>query len=403
MSLDLSSTAMQIDRMVEEVRARQSDHLLRLDNARAAVEAFDLDAYEEKRRKSSATLAWNAPVPLGNPAVGHAPPALPGDFCVVAVDGSHIDIDRHLPARCFLINIGVAALTYGSRPNAELYSHPRLYASDHELVIRDGGRSREQSIEGAVLGAKRAVEEIRALAEVVKGLPADVPTLALMDGTLLMIGLTAYENREFVLRELIEEGFAQALEDLRQLVASRPLAVASYISLPRSAEFVNGLRLRVCPYEVAECDANCGGLATGQRPCDKSVGGVRDREVFSEILEQGERSAVFAGEYRVVSNYYRGHEVNFFYVNAGAEIGRVEVPSWIADDEAMLGLAHSLIIDQCSKGPGYPTALMEAHEQAVVTAGDRRSFVELVENAMQDRQMPVYTSEKNRSKRLRWV
>ena len=161
--------------------------------------------------------------------------------------------------------------------------------------------------------------------------------------------------------------------------------------------------MQVCPYEIADCEYHCGKLTNGQRPCDKSVGGLRDRDVFAEILEPGERSGLFSSSSPLVSKYYQGHDVNFFYVNAGEEIGRVEVPSWIAEDEAMLGLTHSLIIDQCRKGPGYPTTLMEAHEQAVVTTGDRRYFVELIENALQDQRMPVYTSEKNRSKRLRWL
>jgi hypothetical protein len=46
---------------------------------------------------------------------------------------------------------------------------------------------------------------------------------------------------------------------------------------------------------------------------------------------------------------------------------------------------------------------MEAHEQAVVTTSDRRYFVDLVEESLQDNRMAVFTSEKNRSKRLRWL
>ena len=46
---------------------------------------------------------------------------------------------------------------------------------------------------------------------------------------------------------------------------------------------------------------------------------------------------------------------------------------------------------------------MESHEQAVITTSDRRYFAELVEDSLQDQKMPVYTSEKNLSKRLRWL
>ncbi len=404
MSLDLSKTALQIDQMARDLKSRQSDRRLKLRRAIEVVGSFNADDYESKRLQSDTTLAWNAPLVPDIPTARYGPPPLPEDFCVVAVDGSHVDIDRHIAARCFLINIGVSELRYGSRPDARLSSHPRLYASDDELVIRDEtAPSREQSIEGAVLGAKRAVEEIRAAVQVARDLPEDVPTLVLMDGSLIMFGLMSYGYRDFVLRELMEEGFVQALEDFRKLANARPLAVASYISLPRSADVINALRLAVCPFEVADCGRHCGGIKTGQRECDKAVGGMMDREVFSEILEPGERSAVFASTSQVVSKYYQGHDIHFFYVHAGEEIGRVEVPSWIAEDEALLGLTHSLVIDQCRRGPGYPITLIEAHEQAVVTGADRQYFVELIENALYGQRMPVYTSEKNRSKRLRWV
>ena len=46
---------------------------------------------------------------------------------------------------------------------------------------------------------------------------------------------------------------------------------------------------------------------------------------------------------------------------------------------------------------------MESHEQAVVSGADRRHFVDLVEGALQGSGLPVYTSEKALSKRMRWL
>ena len=37
----------------------------------------------------------------------------------------------------------------------------------------------------------------------------------------------------------------------------------------------------------------------------------------------------------------------------------MEVPDWVAADEALLGLVHSLVVEQCRLGPGYPVALKE--------------------------------------------
>lgn len=404
MSLDLGKTVIQVDRLASDLNDRQQDWQRKVQRAVEAVRSFDVAGYEEKQRRSEATIAWRVPGVTGDPSVPHAAPVPPGDFCVAAVDGSHIDVDRNIPARCFLINIGVSVLTYGSNSDAQLSNQPRLYARDDELVIRNKSDGhRQQNIEGAVLGAVRTVEEIAALARVAEELPPDVPTLALVDGTLLMLGLVGQGYDDFVRRELIDEGFVQALDDFRRLAEERPMAVASYISLPRSAEVVNGLRLAVCPYEIADCDRYCGRTTPGDRPCDTEVGGLMDREVWAEVLQPGERSCVFTNSSALVANHYREHGLSFFYVHAGEEIGRVEVPDWVAGDEVLLGLAHSLVLDQCRRGPGYPVALMEAHEQAVVTGADRRHFVEMVEDALAGQRMPVYSSEKNRSKRLRWL
>ena len=118
MSLDLANTAQQIDHMAQDLTARQSDKNLRLRRALQAIRSFDVAEYTHKRGQSKATLAWPVPELLDDPGARYGPEPLPHDFCVVAADGSHIDVDRHVPARCFLINIGVTALTYGSRADA---------------------------------------------------------------------------------------------------------------------------------------------------------------------------------------------------------------------------------------------------------------------------------------------
>jgi GNAT superfamily N-acetyltransferase len=402
MALDLARTALQIDGMAVELRAREDRRRRRLANALGALEGFNVDDYVAWREQADRELIWNTPTMTEAPGARHDPPPPPDDHCVAAVDGSHIDIDRHLAARCFLINTGHSVLTYGSEPNALLGSEPRLYARDDELVISDPGSEREQSVEGAVLGARRAVEEIRKLAEIVAALPKGTPTLALMDGSLLTVGLVAPRNQDFVLRELVEEGFAAALDELAELASERPLAVASYISLPRHSEVVRALQATVCPYGDGE-RYRCGRSNSGREPCEGCVGGVLDREVFAQVLAPGQRSAVFGASSPTVERYYRGHEIGFFYVNVGEEVGRVELPAWVAEGERSLALAHSLVVDQCGRGRGYPVALMEAHEQAAVAGSDRRYFVEVVERALREQGVAVYTSEKARSKRMRWL
>ncbi len=56
-----------------------------------------------------------------------------------------------------------------------------------------------------------------------------------------------------------------------------------------------------------------------------------------------------------------------------------------------------------SGGKGYPVALSEAHEQAVVTGADRENFWQLVESSLVDEHLPSLSSAKSQSKRTRWV
>ena len=225
MSLDIAKTALQIDDMVATLRERRTDRDLRLGRAVSALRAFDVDEYRASRAQAEDAPGRPLPAITTPPGASYPSAPLPRDYCVVAADGSHIDVDRHLPVRCFLINAGVAALTYGANPDAALDSDARLYARDDELVIRDPVTYREQSIEGAVLGAKRAVEEIRALVGAVRGLPADTPTVALLDGSLVLLGIDSPLSplsQPFVVRELVEEGFVAAIEELREMAESRP-------------------------------------------------------------------------------------------------------------------------------------------------------------------------------------
>ena len=112
---------------------------------------------------------------------------------------------------------------------------------------------------------------------------------------------------------------------------------------------------------------------------------------------------MFRSSHPSVESYYAEHHLMFFYVNTGDEIARVEIPAWVADKIENIDLIHSLILDQCHKGPTYPTVLMEAHEQAVISSKDREYFLNLLEMSMGSKNIQFYTSQKDRSKRLRWL
>ena len=388
--------------MASGLSVRRAEREASLALALDTLSTAQADVIEEKRTRSRTTFLVAGL--RGSLSGRHPCPAPPSDYAALAVDGSHIDVDRHLAARCYLINLGTVHIRYGERPMAELGSRPRLYTEDDDMYLRDPASGRTQALEGGLLGALRAVEELRALAELAEQSPADVPTLALIDGSLILWALAGQAYQEFVRTALIDDMFLPAMDRLRELARNRPLALAAYVSLPRSTDVVNALRLdeRLCPYERANCDMHCGQLPSGKRPCD-GVSGVMDRDVFSAILDYGERSDVNLTTSSIVERSYGDHAVNFFYLNASEEIARVEIPAWVADSPDLLSLVHAGLVDQCRKGHGYPVALSEAHEQAVVTAGDRDEFRVMVETALGAHRLPVYTSLKDRSKRLKWL
>jgi len=397
-SLDLTKVASQVGGMVARLKAGSEERRNRLQQALATLHSQAGDIERLTRKVASSRTTWLVAGLVDGLDQHYAAPPLPAEFTILATDGSHIDVDRHRSTRCYLINIGAAILHYGARPGATLDSFPGLYSSDEDLVITPAKlKGREQPVEGTLLGVKRSVEECHRLAELAAEMPPGSSTLALIDGSLILWGLEAYP--EFVAEALLDKGFLSYLDDIRKLNSDKRLALASYISFPRSTDVVNALRVALCPNEIVDTDRYCPGCET--RECEV-VAGVRDRELFSNLLAEKERSDLFASPSKIQKRY-GVHLVYFFYLRVDDEIARVEIPRWVATDKDRLNLVHTLILDQCRRGLGYPVALSEAHEQAVVTAADRESFWQMVESSMIEENMPTLTSAKSQSKRTRWV
>ena len=62
------------------------------------------------------------------------PPEVPQDWTALSVDGSHIDVDRHLPLRCHLINLGAPSPT--APATAANCSANALAMDDNDLPLR---------------------------------------------------------------------------------------------------------------------------------------------------------------------------------------------------------------------------------------------------------------------------
>jgi hypothetical protein len=78
----------------------------------------------------------------------------------------------------------------------------------------------------------------------------------------------------------------------------------------------------------------------------------------------------------------------------------VEVPAWVAEDPALLDRTHAIVFDQAQKGHGYPIALQEAHNQAVVSREDRARFFQLLSQRLMEAGVRVAVSNKQLKKRV---
>ncbi|MBE0480741.1 MAG: DNA double-strand break repair nuclease NurA [Dehalococcoidia bacterium] len=401
MSLDLSRLAEQVEQMAVDLKAEREGWNRRFQRAVAVFheQAADLDSLKSKI--ANAKTSWLVAGITAGLNTSCKPVPCPHDFAVLATDGSQVEVDRHGPARCYVINTGSVLLRYGGHPGAVLTSDPVLYAGNDDLVITDPASSAEHPVERGLLGFKRAVAECTGLADLAAESPAGLPSLALMDGTLIMWGLAGHAFPEYVRNALLDKGFLPALDRLRELSRQGGPALASYISLPRSTDIVNALRIAVCPHQKPDCDRNCPRSAPAARECDMFAG-IQDRDLFSALLETGERSASFTSASSIVEKHYGPHQVRFFYLNTCEEIARVEIPRWVEEDGG-LDLVHTLVLEQCRLGGGYPVALAEAHEQAVVTAADREQFRQLLEASLSSHHLRAVHSEKSLSKQTRWV
>ena len=400
--LDLAALKRQINRMTSEQKKQKKDFSERVGRAFEELARWKEDwrALADKvARSRTSWLVANISEPLG---ACYAPPERPKQLTVVAADGSQIYPDRHEISPCYLVNISRIAFHYGTLEKPTMTSRPKLFYRDEDLYPMWGGRRGSANTE--IVSAQRDAMELEALADLgQEAKNGGKTTVALSDGTLILWRL---EGKPADFRDAALKDLLAMFERFR--VQGTPLA--GYISQPGSRDVVNALQVGLCPSDPADCDRcpfaekedelfppDSTGATAEELPC-VVLDGVTDRMLFDRILKPGERSGVFGSSSKIL-NEYGAHRTRFFYVNVGYETARVEIPAWVATDEALLGLVHTCVVDQAKKGDGYPIALAEAHEQAVVRGPDRELFYKLLEDTFVRNEIQARVSRKSFRKR----
>ena len=393
-----------VDNLAEAIQALAQQTAQRtraghLERARALLRHLDPAALQKRIDQVKDRVPWLVARPTDEPPGATFPlPDVPTNHTVVATDGSHMAPDRHSPVRFIVLNIGRVRLQYGKHPQAHLSSQGAFWYREEDLHVED--RSGVQHpIEGPLLGTVMALRELEVLAD--EAGEASPPAVALRDGSLIFWPL---QNEDPKLQDVLLPRITRALRRFHDM----GIPVASYISYPGARDLVNSLRVWLCGScarlgdctSCQECDEEAQELCTHLRP-------TRDREVLLGYLRPGERSAIFESSSALQEKYTdeagMDHRIQFFYVHTGEEIARVEAPRWVMETPAYRNLVHALVIDQCRRGHGYPPALQEAHEQAVITTEDRRMIEVLVEQALARVGLPYVRSMKDWSKRVRGI
>lgn len=305
-------------------------------------------------------------------------------YTVIAVDGSQIYPDRHVGgAGCFLINVGGVTLRYDAQSTVNFFSTPRICLPEEVLKIDE-----KLPFSAELVDLMREDDELRVAFERARAVHDQQP-IVLVDGTIIFWNL---EGKTPEVRRIFLQRY---LQHLQRLYEAR-IPTAGYISLPKSRELVNLVKLGLCRFTTANCIPCHATYDTF--PC-KQVDALIDTSLVRNFLQPGQRTTLFASSSTIVSEYPAHLRPLFCYLHVGAEIVRLEVPVWVADDDTALDRICAVALDQSEKGGGYPVCLAEAHEQAVVKGADREFFFSLIARIGMGKNKRMVASQKSIKKR----
>jgi hypothetical protein len=383
MSLELNKLTKDVDALGQNLAERLTELAKQLPAAQAALDSIGV-ADDALLRKVEAARRhrWAGAIPTAEAVNEAFPlPPVPARYDVIAADGSQVYPDRHGVALYYLINIGSIVFRCGLAQAPSTYSQPEVFYQDEDLYEDEGGQKPKVKID-----AERDRAELAELARLAEA--AQAPAVALLDNGLLLY-LSLQVDDQALIRELLN----RYIDQLDRLQTSGA-AVAGVVDRPRAASVVRLLHLNSLPPQQITDEA-LRRLGAWER--------LTDGTLF-DYLQPGQRSALFVHASPANEIYYapRGHNLYFFYVNAGRPgknaLLRVEVPEWVARDPERLDLVHMALVEQSRVSDGFPYVLMRAHELAVVTLSERRSFEEMVMGALIRQKLRPCISQKAQGK-----
>ena len=295
------------------------------------------------------------------------------NYKILGIDGSQIYPDKHQGINCFLLNIGIASFSYAQQSSVFLKSFPSIYFENDaecEITIDNINYLRTQ------LEFLKGFE----LSQIHKDNIRD-PFVFLFDGPLYFWYL---ENKP----ENIKKRFLSSYVSILNLFYSKKIPIIGFLSAPKNKDIINLIKVGITQKIIDlgyECNTN--------------FQFTSDMDFVSFFLKPYSRTALFKLTSNLSMHYPEHLRPCYCYINFGEEIARIEFPYWLTQDinfEKYL----NILVDQCKKGAGYPVALSEAHEQAVVKSFDREFFFAALNKISSQSNHMIKFSQKSMKKRV---
>jgi hypothetical protein len=312
---------------------------------------------------------------------------------LIAADGSQVYPDAHAPALYYLINTGVFTYYHAQGMIPEPFTTPELEFNQDKLIDRDG-----RSINNQTVNNRRTLREMQALADSCwahrqANTHRPLPLVGLHDGGLLKF----FGGAEVPDAKDIESEYLKCLQKLHD---SRAL-LAGYVDRPRSTSVIALLHLLSLDQDqITDAAVKTNG----------ELEGLSDLALFGAVLPPGARSAIVTQNSpqnrEFMTRLGPDYEIALFYVNASETdypvIARVELPMWVASDQASVDILHAFVLQQCAiQGrKRYPYALTRADELAYISGAEKRQLEELIRISMLEHAITPDQSNKLQSKGL---
>lgn len=362
MALDFQQIRSQIIKLGENAPIIERRLRERREEARKVLEG-NAGELEHLRQKVDLVVRQYDPslrcaVPVSEPLDVHLPtPSALGQATIIAADGSQIYPDRHAEINYCLINVGAIYMSHGSAAS------PGVHVSSQ--LLYDQGLSTGGELTVATVALRRDLYERKMLADLAVQAPS--PVITFTDGPMELWGA-----RDPTIASEFQKSLGDYIEVLKQLCEGGVIT-AGYVDKPAANLVVRLLEVAMLPEsELAEINKK------------HPFNGVTDSVLYREMLQPGERSAVFELQSQSAAYYQDDLALHFFYLNVGRpgrpSLARVDLPAWVARNPKMLDDLHAALVSQCRimGARPYPYLLHRAHEAALVSLQEKEQVTQMI-------------------------